>query len=90
MSRRLVMRFFRPEIELIFKALGVFILLGLIVLPVAWGYEQRRLAREWQKIACAYRMREVTRRTPFIAAVDANGDACGMLQRLGFTVDDRR
>jgi len=84
------MRFFRPEIELIFKALGVFILLGLILLPVAWGYEQRRLAREWQKVACTYRMREVARRTPFIAGADFGADACVVLQRLGFTVDDLR
>jgi hypothetical protein len=36
------MRFFRHEIEVALKALGVVALVALIVLPAAWGYEQRR------------------------------------------------
>ena len=66
--------------------LGVMFLLGLIVLPVAWGYEQRRQARTWQNVACAYRIKEVTRTAPFIANVERAPDACATLARLGFPV----
>ena len=77
------MRIFRREIEVTLKLLGVVTLIGLIVLPAAWGYEQRRQARAWQNVACAYRIREVTRSLPSIANVDRSGDACATLARLG-------
>jgi hypothetical protein len=78
------MGFFRREIEVTLKMLGVMLLVGLIVLPVAWGYEQRRQARTWQNVACAYRIKEVTRQAPFIAGVERASDACSTLARLGF------
>lgn len=81
------MRFFRPEIEAALKMLGVATLIGLIVLPVAWGYEQRRQARTWQRVACAYRIKEVVRRTPIIATVDSGREPCSMLERLGLGLD---
>jgi hypothetical protein len=56
------MRFFQPEVEAVLKVLGVGILVGVIVVPVSWAYEQRRQARTWQSVACAYRMREIARR----------------------------
>lgn len=77
------MRLFRPEIEVTLKTIGVITLIGLIVFPVAWGYEQRRLARTWQNVACAYRIRELVQRAPLIASVDDGRDACGTLERLG-------
>ena len=39
------MRFFRPEVEAALKMAGVAGLITMIVLPVAWGYEQRKQAR---------------------------------------------
>jgi hypothetical protein len=84
------MRFFRPEIETTLKAVGILTLIGLIVLPMAWGYEQRKQARAWQDIACAYRMREVTRRTPVVAAIDYTRDPCLTLERLGLDLDVSR
>jgi hypothetical protein len=84
------LRFFRPEIEAAIKAAGVIALLALIVLPTAWGYEQRRQAREWQNVACSYRIKEVARRTPFIATAQFDRDACATLQRLGFDPSDVR
>lgn len=81
------MRFFRPEIEAALKMLGVASLIGLIVLPVAWGYEQRRQARTWQNVACAYRIKELARRTPIIATVDYGREPCITLERLGLEVD---
>lgn len=82
------MGFFRREIEVTLKTLGVMLLVGLIVLPVAWGYEQRRQARTWQNVACAYRIKEVTRTAPFIAKVERAPDACTTLSRLGFEIAD--
>jgi hypothetical protein len=77
------MRFFRREVEVTLKMLGVITLIGLIVLPVAWGYEQRRQARTWQNIACAYRIKEVTRSARLFAGVERTGDACAALEKLG-------
>ena len=51
------MGFFRPEVEAALKVIGIVGLITLIVLPVAWGYEQRKQARAWQSVACAYRRR---------------------------------
>jgi hypothetical protein len=65
-------------------------LVGLIVMPIAWGYEQRRQARAWQSVACAYRIREVTRRTPLMAEVEHRRDPCGTLQQLGLDLDVQR
>ena len=81
------MRFFRSEIEMVLKMLGILALVGLIVLPMAWGYEQRKQAQAWQTVACSYRMREVTRRTPVVAAVDYAQNPCMTLERLGLDLD---
>jgi hypothetical protein len=84
------MRFFKPEVEVVLKALGIVTLVALIVLPMAWAYEQRRQARAWQSVACAYRMREVARRTPMIATLEYRHDPCVTLDRLGLELDVRR
>lgn len=82
------MGFFRREIEVTLKMLWVMTLIGLIVLPVAWGYEQRRQARTWQNVACAYRIKEVTRNMPSIASVERAPDACTTLARLGLNLSE--
>jgi hypothetical protein len=84
------MRFFRPEVERVLKLLGGLLLLALILLPVAWGYEQRKQARAWQSVACTYRMREVARRVPLIATVEYTRDPCPTLERLGLELDIAR
>ena len=53
------MRFFRPEVEAVLRMLGTGIVVGLIVLPMTWAYQQRQQARAWQSVACTYRMREI-------------------------------
>jgi hypothetical protein len=83
------MRIFRPEVQAVLKTLGILTLIGLIVLPVAWGYEQRRQARAWQSVACAYRVQEVARRAPFITQVDYRRNPCATLERLGLDLDIR-
>ena len=80
------MGFFRREVEVTLKMLGVLTLIGLIVLPVAWGYEQRKQARAWQNVACAYRIKEVSRTIPALANVERSQDACAMLEKLGLSV----
>jgi hypothetical protein len=84
------MRFFQPEVEAVLKVLGVGILVGVIVVPVSWAYEQRRQARTWQSVACAYRMREIARRAPMVATVDDRRDPCATLDRLGLDLDGQR
>jgi len=81
------MRFFRSEVEIVLKTLGILTLIGSIVLPMAWGYEQRKQARAWQSVACSYRMREVARRTPAVATVDYAPNPCLTLERLGLDLD---
>jgi hypothetical protein len=84
------MRFFRPEVEAALKMGGVGVLVGLIVLPMAWAYEQRQQARAWQNMACTYRMREVTQRTPLAGTIDFGRDPCSKLQGLGLDLDVQR
>jgi hypothetical protein len=79
--------FFRSEVETALKMVGVAGLISMIVLPVAWGYEQRKQARTWQNVACAYRMKEVARQTPMIATLEYRRDACVTLERLGLGLD---
>ncbi|HUF90996.1 MAG TPA: hypothetical protein VMR23_01385 [Candidatus Limnocylindria bacterium] len=81
------MRIFRSEIQTTLRMLGIVTLVGLIVLPVAWGYEQRQQARTWQNVACAYRIKEVARRTPILASTEPGRDACMLLERLGLDLE---
>jgi hypothetical protein len=81
------MRFFKPEVELVLKVLGVATLIGLVAWPLSWGYEQRQQARQWQSVACLYRVREVARRTPLVVTADRTRDPCLILDRLGLDLD---
>jgi hypothetical protein len=81
------MRMFRSEIQTTLKMLGTVTLVGLIGLAVAWGYEQRKQARTWQNIACAYRVKDVLRRTPMLVNTEPGRDACTVLERLGLGFD---
>jgi len=42
-------RFFIPELERALKVIAVLALVGAIVLPVGWGYEQHQQARTRQE-----------------------------------------
>jgi len=79
--------FFRPELERALQVVAAIALVGAIVLPVGWGYEQRQQARTWQETACAYRLRDVTRGTSLIATIERRGNACAALRELGFDID---
>ena len=81
------MRVFIPGLERTLRVISVIALIGAIVVPVGWGYEQRQQARTWQETACAYRLREVTRGTTLIATIERRGNACAVLRELGFGID---
>jgi hypothetical protein len=84
------MRFFQPAVEAVLKVLGGVTLIGLIVLPTTWAYEQRQQARAWQSVACTYRMREIARQAPLMAPVTSTPDPCSKLERLGLELDVQR
>jgi hypothetical protein len=84
------MRIFRPEVQSVLRMLSLATLVALIALPLAWGYEQRRQARTWRTIACAYRMREVVQQAPLIAGAHHAGSPCVTLRRLGLDIDPVR
>ena len=84
------MRFFAHEVEVVLKSLAVIGLLTLVVIPAAWGYEQRQQARRWRNVACTYRVREVERRAPLFASLGQRPDACATLQQLGLELDVAR
>src|SRR5262245_1118358 len=81
------MRLFRREVEVTLKVVGILALIGLITIPMAWGFQQRRLARTWQSIACAYRMKEVARQSPLVDSNDHEANACVALERLGLQLE---
>ena len=83
------MRIFIPALQRTLRAMAITALIGAIVVPVGWGYEQRQQARTWQETACAYRLREVMRGTNLVATVERRGNACAALRELGFDIDPR-
>lgn len=78
--------FFRPEVEVLLHGAAAIAFLAALVLPLAWGYHQRRQALAWRHVACEYRLREAVRTSPFLASDDAD-DACERLARLGLELD---
>ena len=67
------MGFFRPEVETALKVIGIAGLITVIVLPVAWGYEQRKQARLLQaRLACRHG-RSQHQREAVLAGVGAAG-----------------
>ena len=87
-DRRLTLRarFFVPQLERALEVVAVVALIGMIVFPLAWGYEQRQQARVWQETACVYRLREVARETNVLVPSDGRGRACTALRDLGLDV----
>jgi hypothetical protein len=80
---------FRPEVEAVLKTVAVIALLSLLVLPLAWGYQQRNEAREWREIACAYRLKEALSDGRLETAADRRGDPCDRLEDLGLRLARR-
>ena len=83
------MRIFIPEFQRALRVIAVVALIGAIVVPVGWGYEQRQQARTWQETACAYRLREVTRGTNVVVSSERRASACDVLRGLGIEIDTK-
>jgi hypothetical protein len=77
---------FRPEVEVAIKLAVVVVLTSAWVLTFAWGYEGRQQARRWRDVACTYRVTDLERVTPGLAA---NGPACETLDRIGLSASVR-
>ena len=82
-------RIFIPEFQRALRVIAVVALIGAIVVPVGWGYEQRQQARTWQETACAYRLREVTRGTNVVVSSERRASACAVLRDLGIDIDTK-
>ena len=80
---------FRPGVETALKTLAVVALLALVLLPLAWGYQQRSEARAWREIACAYRLREALSDGRLLTPADLRGDPCARLSELGLQLARR-
>jgi len=80
---------FRPGVEAALKALAVAALLALLVLPLAWGYQQRNEARLWREIACTYRLKEALSDGRLLTPADLRGEACARLSELGLQLAGR-
>src|SRR5882762_9475597 len=80
---------FRPGVEAALKTLAVAALLALLVLPLAWGYQQRNEARLWREIACTYRLREALSDGRLLTPADRRGDPCERLSELGLQLARR-
>src|SRR5256885_553832 len=81
------MRIFRRDIEVVLKTLGAVVLVALIAIPFAWGYEKDRQARMWQSVVCSYRVDELTRRSSVTLQPEPAPDPCTVLARLGFSLE---
>ena len=62
-------------------------LVTFVIVTLAWGYQQRQLARNWQKLACTYRLQDSVRRAPMMVDVLDTRDSCATLEFLGLTFD---
>jgi hypothetical protein len=83
------MHLLREDIDRVLRAVGIVALVGAIIVPIGWGYEERHQARTWREAACTYRLREIARGTSFLVNVRHPRGACATLHRLGLDLDVR-
>jgi hypothetical protein len=83
-------KIFHPEVEAVLKALATVAVLTVMVLLVAWGYQQRSEARVWREIACAYRLKEALSDGRLVTDADLGTDPCVRLDELGLPRVARR
>ena len=78
-----------PEVEATVRAVAAIFMLMLVVLPVAWGYQQRAEARQWREMACSYRLRQAMSDARLLAANDARTNPCTRLDDLGLRLSQK-
>jgi hypothetical protein len=88
-TRATGLKVYRPEVEAVLRTLAAVALLTLLVLPLAWGYQQKNEARAWREIACAYRLKEVLRDGRLVTPADLRADPCARLDDLGLRLARR-
>jgi hypothetical protein len=83
------LRHVTPFVEMALKLATVTVLVGLFVVTYTWGLAERRRADGWRTraeeyraLVCAYQLRDVQRRLPFVAS-QQSGTPCERLERLG-------
>ena len=81
--------FLRPDAQRVVKLAAAITLMSFVVASLACGYQQRQLARSWQKLACTYRLQHSVRRAPMMADVLESADSCATLEFLGLSFDYR-
>ncbi len=82
-----VLGFLRPEAQRAIKLVGLVVMVTFVIASLAWGYQQRQIARNWQKLACTYRLQNSVRRAPIMADVLDARDSCATLEFLGLELD---
>ena len=82
-----VLGFLRPEAQRAVKMIAAVAMVTFVIASLAWGYQQRQIARKWQKLACTYRLQDSARRAPMMADVLDASDACATLEFLGLSFD---
>jgi hypothetical protein len=77
------LKIFRPEVESVVRIVGVIATLAMVMLPAAWGYQQRAEARAWREMACSYRLREALSDGRLVTPSDLASSPCDRLDHLG-------
>jgi hypothetical protein len=78
-----------PEVEATVRAVAAIFMLTLVVLPMAWGYQQRAEARQWREMACSYRLRQALTDARLLTASDERGNPCTRLDDLGLRLSHK-
>src|SRR2546426_7169162 len=82
-----ILGFLRPEAQRAIKMIGAVAMITFVIVSLAWGYQQRQLARNWQKLACTYRLQDSVRRAPMMADLLESPNSCATLELLGLSFD---
>lgn len=83
------LKIFRPEVESVVRVVCLIATLSMVVLPAAWGYQQRAEARAWREMACTYRLREALNDGRLVTPADAAANPCERLDHLGLQLARR-
>jgi hypothetical protein len=82
-----ILGFLRPDAQRAVKLIAVVAMATFVIASLAWGYQQRQIARNWQKLACTYKLQDSVRRAPMMADVLESPNSCATLEFLGLSFD---
>src|SRR5256885_14406318 len=81
-----VLGFLRPEAQRAIKMIAAVAMVTFVISSLAWGYQQRQIARNWQKLACTYRLQDSVRRAPMMSDVITPSDSVATHESLGLSL----